>query len=53
MKNLILAAALFFLFNTQAFASNEAKIFHIKGKPKIVKDGKADWKNCKVDMQIA
>ncbi len=52
----LLLACIFFLsfsvINASAFSENQAKIFYIKGKPNIMKEGLPVWKACKTGMQI-
>lgn len=52
MRNLILTVLFLALWSTAAGARNEAKIFYVKGKPDIMKEGEAGWKACRVDMRI-
>ena len=52
MRTFIVAVTLFFLCVASGFAENQAKIFYVKGKPNIMKEGLPNWKACKTGMQI-
>ena len=53
MRTFIVAVALFFLCGASSFAENQTRIFYIKGKPNIMKEGLPNWKACKVNMPIS
>jgi len=52
MRTFIVAVALFFLCGASSFAENQTKIFYVKGKPNIMKEGLPNWKACKVNMPV-